>query len=398
MATLEGRTLGGFLVERVLGEGAMGIVYAARQEALDRPAVVKQLRRELLSDEAQIERFFREARVAAGIHHQNVVAVYDCFLWRGGPFIATELVDGLDLGAVLSRSGPLPVRVAALIGLEILRGLEEVHARGIVHRDLKPSNVLIGRGGEVKIGDFGIALAPRGDGLTRPGMMIGSPPYMAPEQLCGERADARSDIFAWGVLVYELMVGHPPFCAVGTEGERTLLEQIRGGRYRRIRSLRGDCPRWLARTIARCLRPRPGQRPARTAELRRRLEDRLGRPSPADVRAEIARALAVRGALEPVDDRTALSDGAGRRRPEGRLRRLVAAALAAAAGLAVAAAALAGWVPAVVTLDARPPADRVSIASPRPGEPPDVDPAPVPDPADRTTRDEGPAATAPGDA
>ena len=340
----------------------MGVVYAARQEALDRPAAVKQLRRELLGDEGQVERFFREARVAAGIHHQNVVAVYDCFVWRGGPFIATELVEGLDLGAVLARAGPLPVRVAALVGLQILRGLEEVHARGIVHRDLKPSNVLIGRGGEVKVGDFGIALAPRGDGLTRPGMMIGSPPYMAPEQLCGERADARSDLFAWGVLVYELLAGHPPFSADGSEGEQTLLEQIRGGKYPRIRGLRGDCPRWLSRAIACCLQPKPARRPSRTSDLRRRIEDRLGRPSPADARTEIARALAARRALRSTgEERTELSGRHGRRSLRDGLRRFVAAALAAAAGLAIAAVSAAGWIPAVVSLDARPPADRVTI-------------------------------------
>ena len=394
MASLEGRTLGGFLVERRLGEGAMGVVYAGRQEALDRPAALKQLRRELLGDGAQVERFFREARVAAGIHHQNVVAVYDCFTWRGGPFIATELVDGLDLGAVLSRTGPLPVRVAALVGLEILRGLEEIHARGIVHRDLKPSNVLVGRGGEVKVGDFGIALAPRADGLTRPGMMIGSPPYMAPEQLCGERADPRSDLFAWGVLVYELLAGQPPFEADGTGGEQTLLEQIRGGRYERLRRMRGDCPRWLARTIARCLRPRPAARPARTADLRRRLEDRLGRPSPADARAEIARALAARHALSTSGERTELSGRRSRRAAMRVPRRIVAAALAALAGLAIATASAAGWIPAVLAVDARAPVDRVA-AAPRPKVRPARLPR-APAPGGEKLPEEGPAGSSGG--
>jgi predicted Ser/Thr protein kinase len=283
-----GRTLGGFTVERVLGEGGMGVVYLAMQEALERPAVLKQLHRELARSDEQVERFRREARAAAAIHHQNVVSVYDGFVHRGTHYIASEYVEGADLGAVLARVGALPSRIAGLVALAILRGLEEVHARGIVHRDLKPANVLLSRGGEVKIADFGIALEPCPGGLTEPGVVLGSPPYTAPEQILGDRADARSDLFAFGVTVYELLAGKPPFEPAEGEDDETMLARVRRERYRGISRAAPDVPLWLARSLRRCLRAKPGKRPESSAALRRRFERALGRPSPADCRAEIA--------------------------------------------------------------------------------------------------------------
>lgn len=321
-----GRTLGGFTIERVLGEGGMGIVYLARQDALDRPAVVKQLRRDLAGDGAHVERFRREARAAAQVHHQSVVAVYDGFEHRGTHFLACEYVDGADLGAVLARTGPLPARVATLVAAAIARGLEEIHARGIVHRDIKPSNVLVSREGEVKIADFGIALEPRADGLTQPGMVIGSPPYIAPEQLEGDRADARSDIFALGVLIYEMRAGRPPFVRTdergagsGSEGgggrrdarergdrgdsgesseeSESLLARMKRGKFVPLRRAARGTPLRLAWLVMRCLRARPAQRPARATEVRRALERMAGQPSPADARCEIADFLAARRAF-----------------------------------------------------------------------------------------------------
>jgi serine/threonine-protein kinase len=155
------RRIGSYDVERELGHGGMGVVYLARQPALDRRVVLKTLRRDLVSEPSIEERFEREAQAAAGVHHQNVVAVYDCFAWRGERFIAQEYVDGADLSSVLGQVRRIDSRVAALIALELVRGLEEIHACGIVHRDLKPSNILLGRGGEAKIADFGIAVSRR---------------------------------------------------------------------------------------------------------------------------------------------------------------------------------------------------------------------------------------------
>ncbi|MEN8184327.1 MAG: serine/threonine-protein kinase, partial [Myxococcota bacterium] len=142
------RKISSYEIEDEIAQGGMGVVYLARQPALDRKVVLKALRRDLAEDPIHDERFSREAQATAGVHHQNVVTVYDCFSWRGERFIAQEFVDGKDLCSVLAKVKRIPPRIAGLIALQVSRGLEEIHARGIVHRDLKPANILIGKGGE----------------------------------------------------------------------------------------------------------------------------------------------------------------------------------------------------------------------------------------------------------
>ena len=306
MAQSQPKKLGNFEIVREIAEGGMGVVYLARQPALDRAVVLKKIRREMIDDQGMLERFQREARAAAAVHHQNVVAVYDCFEARGTHYIAQELVDGEDLGQVLRRVGKFEPRFAALIGLEVIRGLQEIHARGIVHRDLKPSNVLLGHGGEVKIADFGIAMESAGAGLTRPGTLIGSLPYMSPEQQLGEVVDYRSDVFLFGMLLYEMVTSSPPFRESGEDSTDTLIERMQNGRYVRPRRRDQHIPRWLARLIRRCLVGRPPKRIASAAAVRVCLERYLGRISPADCRAEIASYLAGYGGLRTVDDRTAV--------------------------------------------------------------------------------------------
>jgi len=279
----------------------MGVVLLARQISLDRPAVLKRIRRDLTDFPDLARRFEREARAAAQIHHHNVVVVYDHFSWRSDQFIAQEFVDGIDLASALTRTGPLPWRIATLIALEVSRGLEEIHALGTVHRDVKPANILLGRRGEVKIADFGLALEATGSSLTEPGVMIGSPTYMPPEQMLGERVDARSDVFSLGVILYEMLAGHPPYPQAPAEPEpaeaepeqaerpaESLLGRMQKERYRRIRRAAKGTPRPLARLIRRCLRAKPRHRLGSAAELRKALEAWLHAPSPADVRAELA--------------------------------------------------------------------------------------------------------------
>jgi len=266
-------------------------------------------------DPSMVERFQREARAAAGVHHQNVVAVYDCFQYRGDHYIAQEYVDGPDLNSVIHKLGRLDPRIAALIALEVARGLEEVHSRGIVHRDLKPGNVLIGSGGEAKIADFGIALEAHKLGLTRPGTLMGSVPYLSPEQLLGERVDYRCDLFLFGILLYEMLVGTPPFEESDEGATDTLLERMQFGRYVPARRRAQRTPRYLARLVARCLRPKPGQRVQSAIALRRTLERRLGRVSPADCRREIAAYLWEREVLGPGEGRTAVHPAAVTERP-----------------------------------------------------------------------------------
>ncbi|HJO22039.1 MAG: serine/threonine-protein kinase [Myxococcota bacterium] len=172
-------------------------------------------------------------RPTGAIHHPNVVAVYDCFEWRGQPFISQEYVEGVDLASALESTRRLPARAGALVALELARGLEEIHAHGIVHRDLKPGNVLLGRGGEVKIADFGVALDANAASLTRSGQALGTPAYMSPEQLRGERVDTRSDLFAYGVTLYELLAGIPPFRP--SDDEESPLGLMEKGRFAPLR-------------------------------------------------------------------------------------------------------------------------------------------------------------------
>jgi len=289
------RKVAGYELEGDLAEGGMGVVRLARQPELDRRVVLKTLRRDL-ADPAAEERFLREAQAAASLHHPNVVGVYDCFTWRGGRTIAQEFVDGVDLATLLERVGSVDPQIAALMALEVARGLEEIHARGLVHRDLKPSNLLLGRGGEVKIADFGIALDPKGRALTRTGFSVGTPPYMSPEQLLGARLDFRSDLFAFGVLLYEMLCGVRPFDGADPEDE-ALVRRIEAERYPSLRGRAPGAPRYLGAVVRVCLRGKPRRRFVSTSALRRTLEQRLGHPSPADCRRAIASWLETSGAL-----------------------------------------------------------------------------------------------------
>ena len=326
------KTLGGFVVERELAEGGMGIVLLARHRTLDRPVVLKRLRKGFASNPELVKRFEREARAAAAIHHQNVVAVYDSFTWRSDLYIAQEYVEGTDLRRALSGAVRLPPRIATCVVLELVRGLEEIHYRGMVHRDLKPANVLLGREGEVKIADFGITLDTTAGSLTLPGVVLGSPPYMAPEQILGEGVEPRSDLFAVGVLYYEMLAGTPPFREVEGEGPDTLLGRILREQYTPLRERAPEVPRGLARLVRACLRPKPKQRNPSAASLRRALERRLGRAaSPAACRAAIAGWLTETGILAPPEDATIVAPAARPPRRRGRALRWAAAVLVAGA-------------------------------------------------------------------
>jgi serine/threonine-protein kinase len=327
-----GRRIASYEVEEELAQGGMGVVFLARQPSLERRVVLKTLRRDLADDPTSEERFTREAQAAAGVHHPNVVVVYDCFAWRGERFIAQEHVDGKDAASVLKQVERFEPRVVARIALELARGLEEIHAHGIVHRDLKPANILLGRAGEAKIADFGIALDASGAALTQTGHSVGTPPYMSPEQLLGARVDSRSDLFSFGVVLYELLTGQRPFAEESADGE-ALVKRIEAGRFAPLRTLAPETPRALARVVERCLRAKPKKRFATTAELRRALERQLGSPSASDCREAIAAWLWERKVFKAKRGQTARVPRAGAA-PRGWRRRALAAA---AAGLVLAA-------------------------------------------------------------
>ena len=201
---------------------------------------------------------------------------------------------------------------------------------------------MIGTTGETKIADFGIAVVPKADGLTRPGILVGSIPYMAPEQILGQRADHRTDIFLFGNLLYEMLTGSAPYTGPDEETLESLLERMQGERYTEVRKIAPATPRVLSRMIRGCLRARPARRISSITQLRQTLERTLGRPSPLDCRSEIAQHLGAQGVFRAAEGRTALRMALSVRARIA-TRRQVRWALSAAASLLVVVAVLAGY-------------------------------------------------------
>ncbi len=207
-----GQILGGrYRLIELLGQGGMATIYRAADTGLGRDVALKLLRSEYLRDPDFSSRFRQEAQAAASLSHPNVVTVYDYGEDPSGPFIAMELVDGEDLATILRRSGALPARQAARIGAGVGRALAAAHASGIVHRDIKPGNVLIGRDGQVKVVDFGIARAVAEAQVTLPGTTLGSVHYFSPEQARSDPTTAASDIYSLGIVLYEMLTGVRPW-------------------------------------------------------------------------------------------------------------------------------------------------------------------------------------------
>jgi serine/threonine protein kinase/tetratricopeptide (TPR) repeat protein len=252
--------IGYYAIARKLGEGGMGVVYAARDERLERTVALKTMS-SLANDETARKRFWREARAAASVNHPNICQIYEIGEDGGELFIAMELLEGEALAERLRR-GPLSVSQTVPVGLAVLAALSALHARGIVHRDLKPSNVFLTPHG-VKLLDFGLARpeSERSLGsvarLTETGIVIGTPRYMAPEQMTGEPIDARSDLFAAGAILFEMLAGRPAF------GGRTVGEILHATLNEQPPALTGS-PAVAAvdRVIRHALAKRPADRPA----------------------------------------------------------------------------------------------------------------------------------------
>ena len=212
------QTIGKFEVLERLGQGGMGTVYRARDPILDRPVALKTISAELAANPEFLGRFQREARAAARLTHPNIVTVYELGDVAGVPFIAMELLEGLDLVEAMSPPGRLPLDEKLRIMVEVCRGLDYAHKRGVIHRDVKPANVRLLASGAVKLVDFGIARLGEST-LTQTGILLGTPSYLAPEVVAGGRVDHRADMWAVGVILYELLSGERPFTAT-TSGAR----------------------------------------------------------------------------------------------------------------------------------------------------------------------------------
>ncbi len=255
--------IGHYAIARKLGQGGMGVVYAARDERLERTVAVKTMS-SLAHDETARKRFWREARAAASVNHPNVCHIYEIGEHGDELFIAMELLEGESLADRL-RHGPLSVAETVPIGLGILAALGALHARGIVHRDLKPSNVFLTPHG-VKLLDFGLARPSDPElarslssatELTRTGMLVGTPRYMAPEQVTGEDLDARTDLFATGAILFEMLAGRPAFAGAN------VVEILHATLHEQPPALVGSPAIAAAdRVIRRALAKRPAERPA----------------------------------------------------------------------------------------------------------------------------------------
>jgi serine/threonine-protein kinase len=339
------RKVGTCRIVRELGRGGMGVVYEAFQEGLDRRVAVKALDVKLARSRELTERFRREGRAYSQLRHQAVVAVHDLLEKEDTLYLITDFVDGIDLNRALLQGGPFPPSCVAVIGARLAEALDYVHFNGLLHRDVKPANVMISRDGEVKLMDFGIAKDQNASDLTRAGMLVGSPSYIAPELLGGEPADPQTDVWALGVTLYELLTGEKPFRGADSE---SLFNAIRNGDFPPLRRMAPAVPRRLARAVERCLERR--RRRWRTAgalatELEGCVRRSLGGTHP---QARLVAFMAHRGfadekeALTHVDPATLAAtrstDEAGSsvllvpRKP--RVRWSVALVLAAAAGIA----------------------------------------------------------------
>ncbi|MEO7295531.1 MAG: protein kinase [Candidatus Limnocylindria bacterium] len=251
------------LAERI-GKGGMAAVYRAHDEQLDRAVAVKVMRADLGEDPLFVQRFEAEARRAASVSHPNVVPVYDVGT-DGAPYMVMELVEGGDLATALKRDGRMAPDRAARLGADAAAALQAAHDAGLVHRDVKPGNILLGADGRAMVADFGIARATGEDSMTKTGAMLGSVEYFSPEQARGERASPASDIYALGVVLYELLTGQRAFRGDSAYAVATARLREPPPDPRRIVP---DLPAELAAIVTGAMAREPGQRFASADALR----------------------------------------------------------------------------------------------------------------------------------
>ena len=264
--TRAGTALGRYHLLDRLGAGGMGEVWRARDANLDREVAIKVLTSGTIADAETHARFRREALALSRLSHSGIATVFDFDDFEGTPFLVMELVTGGDLEARLA-SGPMPFDDVRTLGAAIADALQDAHANGIVHRDLKPGNIMLTQTGQPKILDFGIAMLLGDAGankLTRTGMILGSLPYMAPEQLTGDADSPQTDLYALGVLLFEMLTGRRPFLK---ERAEALMFEIFGSAPPTVRSLRPDVPDDLDRLVMGCLSKAPADRPANAAAV-----------------------------------------------------------------------------------------------------------------------------------
>ncbi|MGA9815115.1 MAG: serine/threonine-protein kinase, partial [Terriglobales bacterium] len=267
MALSSGTKLGPYEIQSLVGAGGMGEVYRAHDSRLDRTVAIKVLPASFSADRDRMQRFAQEARAAAALNHPNILSIFDIGDQQGSPYVVSELLEGETLRERL-RSGPLSSRKAIDYALQVARGLAAAHEKGIVHRDLKPENLFITNDGRVKILDFGLAKllmpeapsgadAPTLHAVTEPGLIMGTVGYMSPEQVRGQAADQRSDIFAFGAILYEMISGKRAFHG---ETSADTMSAILKEEVPELSETARSVPPGLERIVRHCLEKNASQR------------------------------------------------------------------------------------------------------------------------------------------
>jgi Tol biopolymer transport system component len=275
-----GQTLDRYRIDQKLGEGGMGVVYKAHDTHLDRVVAIKVLPPDKVSDPERKQRFVQEARAASALNHPNIVTLHDIRSEAGIDFIVMEYAPGRTLAESIPARG-LGITQALRYGVQIADALARAHEAGIVHRDLKPSNVIVTDGDRVKVLDFGLAklMEPRDHAsdartrtspVTEAGMVVGTAAYMSPEQAQGQKVDARSDVFSFGAVLYEMVTGRRPFAG---DSQLSILARILNDDPAPPSTLNTSVPHDVERTILRCLRKDPARRFQTMADLKVALED-----------------------------------------------------------------------------------------------------------------------------
>ncbi len=260
---------GRYQIVEELGHGGMGRVYKAVDTQVNEKVALKLLKPEISTDSEMIDRFRNELKLARQVSHRNICRMFDLGEADGTRFITMEYVSGEDLKTVIRMTGSLSLGTILSVARQVADGLSEAHGLGIVHRDLKPQNIMIDTAGRVKIMDFGIARSVREKGVTGPGVMIGTPEYMSPEQVEARETDARSDIYSLGIILYEMATGRVPF-----EGGTALSIAMKQKGEKPVdpRQVNPNVPDDLAGIILKCLEKDPAKRFASAAEVRAEIE------------------------------------------------------------------------------------------------------------------------------
>jgi serine/threonine-protein kinase len=279
-----GKTISHYKILEKLGEGGMGVVYKAEDLILGRTVALKFLPPDSVAREEDQARLVHEARAAAALLHPNICPIHEISEAEGRTFIAMACVDGRSLKDRIAE-GRLPLDEALSIARQIAHALAAAHAKGIVHRDIKPANIMITTDGRPMLMDFGLAKVSGATKLTRTGTTLGTVAYMSPEQVEGREADHRSDIWALGVVLYEMVSGRPPF---GGDYEAALLYSILNEDPEPVTSVRPEVPVAVEQVVGRALEKDPKKRPASMAEIQKSLEDIRNRTEPLRTRGRLS--------------------------------------------------------------------------------------------------------------